>query len=206
MARLGVSFRDHVTTTESFVADLTGPSEYTSTMGAPMADLFSRLGYCGTNEVFGYYSNSAMRLSDSLLGIQFTMAPEGSMGGQPAATAEVGGRPVGIWENDSAMPFAYGIRAGAGGNVWPEASFSCTDLLEKTGFRDQWNGYALVKDPFSNQEAMLGDMCGQDASSVYRSAKIEESEGAEAAGERTWRVTTGLFTCTSPSSARCDRA
>lgn len=192
MARVGVSFRDHVTTTESFVAGLTGPSEYTSTMGAPMADLFSRLGYCGTNEVFGYYSNSAMKLSDSLLGIQFTMAPEDSMDGQPAATAEVGGRPVGIWENDSAMPFAYGIRAGAGGNVWPEASFSCTDLLEKTGFRDQWNGYALVKDPFSNQEAMLGDMCGQDASSVYRSAKIEESEGAEAAGERTWRVTTAV--------------
>ena len=193
----GFSFRGegsgHVTTTESYLLGVSSPEEYTSTMSAGMPDLLSKLGYCATNEVFGYYYNAPMTLSDALLGIDYTIAPaQPSLADKVSDVTLSGFSGYSLWKSSVAMPAAYGIRSGAGDVAWPSASasdFANQDELYNKENVYQWQGFQPVRDPFANQAAMLADMTGESADGVYHEAEIVEDESAASADSRTWTVT-----------------
>ena len=193
----GFSFRgeggSNVTTTEAYLLGVSSPGEYTSTMSAGMPDLLSKLGYCATNEIFGYYYNAPMTLSDALLGIDYTIASA-----QPTLAEKVSDvthswlSGYSLWKSSVAMPAAYGIRSGAGDVAWPSASAS--DFVNQDELYDevnvgQWQGFDPVRDPFANQAAMLADMTGESADGVYHEAQIVEDESAASDDSRTWTVT-----------------
>lgn len=193
VAQTDFSFRgegaNHATTTESFLMGASGLSEYTSTMGSPMVDLLTRLGYSGTNEIFGYYDNVPMTPTDALLGVDYTISRV-----QPPLTELVGAVDVpypgySLWRSTVDLPAAYGIAAGAGDVTWPEVVFDNQDAFAIKDIQDEWRGFSLVKDPFANQEAMLANMTGQDASGLYADAQVSELTDATTTDSRTWTVT-----------------
>lgn len=193
VAQTDFSFRgegaNHATTTEGFLMGASSLSEYTSTMGSPMVDLLTRLGYAGTNEIFGYYDNAPMTTTDALLGISYTISRA-----QPPLTEVVGSVNAPhpgyrLWRSTVNLPAAYGIAAGAGDVTWPEVSFDNQDAFSIEDVQDEWQGFSLVKDPFANQEAMLANMTGQDASGLYADAEVSELTDVATTDSRTWNVT-----------------
>ncbi len=193
----GFSFRGegagHVTTTEMFLMGVSSPEEYTSTMSAGMPDLMSKLGYCATNEVFGYYYTSPMTLSDALLGIDYSVATSQPSLSEKVSDVSVAGRSgYSLWKSSAAMPAAYGIRSGAGSIEWPSASasdFANQEDLYSADTVYYWKGFDPVRDPFANQAAMLADMTGESADGVYHEADVAEDESAASDTSRTWTVT-----------------
>ena len=195
----GFSFRaegvGNVTTTEGLLMGASGMEEYTSTMNGSFAGMLSKLGYCGSNEVFGYYYNAPMTLTDALLGVDYSIAseqPPASSAASDGAGAELPYAGYSLWKSDVAMPAAYGIRSGAGQISWPsnvDDFDNSGDVFDKV-LSEQWSGSSPSKDPFANQAAMLADMTGELADGVYREAEVAEAgEGAGSADSRSFTVT-----------------
>lgn len=182
-----------VTTSEGFALGVSGMDEYTSTQGSPMADLLSRLGYTGANETFGYYYNAPMPATDALLGVDYVVAPVGVEVplAMPVQTMGSGGRAGVAWRSDVAMPAAYGARAGAGDAAWAAVGFDAQALLDDPDFAPLWRGFEPVSDPFANQQAMLADLTGLDASDLYVAPGIDELQDQARAGSRTFRLAVG---------------
>lgn len=198
VATNGFTFRgegnNNVTTTEGFLMGVSSPEEYTSTMSAGMPDLLSKLGYCATNEVFGYYYNAPMTLSDALFGIDYGIGLDQPALSEKLADVDISSKAGAykLWRNTAAMPAAYGIRSGAGSINWPSDSadeFDNQTELYAYGNVSQWEGFSPVKDPFANQAAMLADMTGEAADGVYAEATVEELVDEASENTRVFEVT-----------------
>lgn len=188
------SFQDSepgcATTSEGFVLGASSMSEYTSTLGGAMVDMLASLGYSGINEVYGYYYNSPMLVTDSLLGVDYIIDDEQPVASEYVASGDAYGyEGYSLWRNSLAMPAAYGIHSGAGAVSWQADDFDCASTLAELGLDDFWRGFSVVRDPFANQEAMLADMTGEDASGLYVAASVTEDEAASWEEARTWRIT-----------------
>ncbi len=179
--------RNAPTTTEGLVLGVSGPQEYTSTLNGAYTELLASLGYCGANEIFGYYYRSVMPAADALLGVDYLVSKSEAPLAEPVdGTAALPAGGYGVWKSLVALPSAYGIRSGAGNVTWPS---DVSDFDYQTDLNDHWEGSSPPRDPFVNQETMWADMTGSDASGLYVDAAVAEDEAAATESERVWSVT-----------------
>jgi uncharacterized membrane protein YfhO len=166
----GFSYKSHqvrLTSTDSFVLGVQGMNEYTSTVNGSMQAFMQAIGYSTSNVVFGYFYNSPLYVPDRLLGMGYVISS-----GQPYGTTEVSSSDLPysgfrIFRYRQILSPGFGVSADAGNVEW-------------------------TTDPFANQEAMLSDMTGQQATAIY-TEDPEEANGVSHPGDgsevRTFTVT-----------------
>lgn len=147
-------------------------SHYSSTADGSMKELLGSLGYCllpGSRGISTYHS--PLLLTDSLLGVEYVLDDEEPAGctavSDSIALPSSEGSDVRLYRNNGALGFGFGIPS-------------------------QARSVSFGSDPFDNQELLIGELSGADASGLYvpEQATLSDAAGSNSDGafECTWNI------------------
>ena len=147
-------------------------SHYSSTADGSMKELLGSLGYCllpGSRGISTYHS--PLLLTDSLLGVEYVLDDKEPAGctavSDSIALPSSEGSDVRLYRNNSALGFGFGIPS-------------------------QARSVSFGSDPFCNQELLIGELSGADASGLYvpEQATLSDATGSNSDGvfEYTWNI------------------
>lgn len=143
------------TTAEGFTIPSQGMSEYSSTVTEDAVTLMQALGYSrSARSYYGYYYNSPLELTDSLIGVDYVLDEGEVPGATDVASEGIIGHTAHRY--DHGVTFAHGLASGAGGSV------------------------AWTSDAIANQVAMFADATGS-TEAPYEEARVRLAD-ADAPG------------------------